>query len=123
MNVTTNCTLKCGCHRILTGPNRRIGELVYCTTHKKAVTIVSNLPEYHVRCRICKYSRKWGQAKLTALTKASSHAVRLRHTVDVYHGNKLEETVGQQHQGTLPGLNDPVIRGGPPRLRKLHEGA
>lgn len=119
MNVTTNCTLNCGCHRILAGTDRRIGEQVYCTTHKKVAIIVSNLPEYSVRCQQCKYSRRWGQAKVTALTKATSHSIRLHHAVDIYHGDKLEERVGKQYQPTLPNLNDPVIRGGPPSLRKL----
>ena len=117
-NVTTNCKLNCGCYRILAGPNRRIGEEVYCTHHKKAVIIMSTLPEYSAVCRNCRYSRKWGQAKVTALTKASAHSIRHHHQIDVYHGDRIIEEVGKGQQLSLPKMNDPVIRGGAPRLRK-----
>lgn len=39
---------------------------------------------YSFRCRNCQYARQYGHAKLTALTKATSHALRLSHIVDVW---------------------------------------
>lgn len=103
--ITTNCVLTCGCHRILVG-ERRMGEVIYCRTHKRETVIVSNLPEYWAVCQWpkCKYSRPYGQAQLTALTKGSTHSIKYRHTVEVYHGRVLVETLGAHHQPTLPGL-------------------
>lgn len=96
--LTTNCLLNCGCHRILAGRYRRIGEILYCIIHQRTATIVSNLPEYKAKCLNCRYSRRFGQAKLTALTKGTAHSIRYRHRVNVYHGTKLEEEIGRSHQ-------------------------
>lgn len=40
--------------------------------------------QYRVRCRDCRFGRFYGMAKLTAHVKATSHALRLMHTVDLY---------------------------------------
>lgn len=107
--VTTNCLLSCGCHRILAG-QITLGASVNCTEHGP-VLVRSSLPEYRVRCQNCRYARKWGQARLTALTKASSHALRNNHRVDVWHGERHVETTGRGYrQPTLPEINDPVLR-------------
>lgn len=104
--ITTNCILSCGCHRILVG-NRRMGEVIHCRTHRRTAVIVSNLPEYWAVCQWpkCRYSRPYGQARLTALTKGSTHSIRHHHTVHVLHGSQLVEEIGAHHQETLPGLN------------------
>lgn len=38
---------------------------------------------YWVKCRNCRYSRGFGFAPLTARTKATSHALRLGHEVEI----------------------------------------
>lgn len=104
--ITTNCILGCGCTRILAG-NRRMGESVYCALHKRSVPVTSNLPEYRSVCQKpkCRYGTRYhGQAPLTAVVKGSTHSVKYRHTVYVYHGDVLHETIGVHHQPTLPGL-------------------
>ena len=105
--LTTNCVLGCGCTRVLVGA-RHLGETIYCRLHKKVVPVTSNLPEYRAVCQKpgCRYgTRYFGQAPLTAVTKASTHSVKYRHTVYVYHGDVLHETIGVQHQATIPGLD------------------
>jgi hypothetical protein len=107
--LTNNCKLSCGCYRVLTG-TQRMGTRYYCSLHKKAVTILSTLAEYVADCLDCRYRRKWGQARLTALTKASAHSIRMHHRVDVYHGDTLVEEIGRSQQLHLPTINDPVLR-------------
>lgn len=104
--ITTNVVLSCDCHRILVG-ERRIGEVLYCRTHRRTAVVVSNLPEYWAICQWpkCRYSRPYGQAQLTALTKGTVHSIKKHHPVDVYHGQKLVEHIGTHHQPTLPGLS------------------
>jgi hypothetical protein len=104
--LTTNCVLSCGCHRILVG-ERRMGEVIYCRTHRREAIITSNLPEYWAVCQTprCKYSKPFGQAPVTAVTKGSTHSIKYRHTVHVFHGHKLVEEIGSHHQQTLPGLS------------------
>lgn len=98
--ITTNCVLTCGCARVLVG-ERRMGQTIYCRIHQRVVIIVSNLPEYRSVCQQprCGYGTRYhGQAPLTAVTKASSHAVRYRHVVLVYHGSVLHEECGSAHR-------------------------
>lgn len=120
MSHTINALLSCGCHRILVAPVR-LGQQKHCTEHG-VVRVTSNLPEFYIKCLDCRYGRKYGQARLTAEVKATSHGMRLKHRVQIWHGNKLLETTGRGYdQPPLPEMNDAVIRGGPKRLRKLHE--
>jgi hypothetical protein len=51
-------------------------------------------PEYRVRCTECRYSRGYGSARITALTKASKHALQKRHKVNIWLGRKVIETAG-----------------------------
>lgn len=42
---------------------------------------------YNFKCQRCRYARKLGHAKLSAETLATSHALRLGHTVHVWESN------------------------------------
>lgn len=42
---------------------------------------------YNFKCQNCRYSRKYGHAKLSAETIATSHGLRLGHTVFVWESN------------------------------------
>lgn len=67
---------------------------------------VLEIQEWKIVCHNCKYSRRFGQAALTAQTRASAHACKRQHTVDVYYYGELQhvsETVTQ----TLPIFDAP----------------
>jgi hypothetical protein len=78
--------------------------------HKTPSTIVTLVAEFHARCRKCKYSKPFGAARITALTKASAHGRRTGHEVDVYQGAELIETVCQQRQRPKPRVSTPPLR-------------
>jgi hypothetical protein len=75
-----------------------LGSETYCVRCQKVVRVASHAPEWVIHCDGCKYSKKWGQAKMTAFVYASKHANRRNHKVRVYHGSELIETIGQGAQ-------------------------
>jgi hypothetical protein len=116
--LTTICILSCECKRIFVGPVR-IGQQRYCNLHKSPSTIVTTVVEYRAKCRKCKYSKPFGAARITALTKASAHGRRTGHEVDVYQGEELIETVCQLRQRPKPRVSTPPLtRQGPSPVRE-----
>lgn len=63
---------------------------------------------YAVKCRNCRYSRGYGNAPLTADTKAASHSVRKMHTVDVIESDLVTLTnrtaASYDHSESRPAL-------------------
>lgn len=115
---TTICILSCECKRILAG-TPRIGQQYYCTLHKSASTITQLVAEYRARCRRCKFSKPFGAARVTALTRASAHARRTGHEVDVWQGEELVETVGLLRQRPAKRVSTPPLtRQGPSPVRE-----
>jgi hypothetical protein len=83
-----------------------LGSETYCARCQAVSRVVSHAPEWVIHCDGCQYSRKWGQAKLTALVYAGKHANKKHHKVRVYHGSELIETVGKGAQLALD--DDPL---------------
>jgi hypothetical protein len=102
----TIVTYTCGC--VSTPPRHLlpppIGEDAYCLYHERNVLVAKCVGEYVTRCRRCNRGRYhyYGTAKLTALTKASTHAIRNRHRVEIWHGSELVEEVGPDVPGQMP---------------------
>ena len=99
----TIVTYTCGC---FTTPPRHIlpmpiGEDAYCLYHERTVQVMTHTGEWVTRCRRCHRGRYqyYGAAKLTALTRASAHAGRTRHQVEVWHGAELVEVTGPDVPG------------------------
>lgn len=63
---------------------------------------------YAVKCRNCRYSRAYGNAPLTADTKAAAHSLRKMHTTDVIVSDliTLTNSVGAtyDHSESRPAL-------------------
>lgn len=51
---------------------------------------------YSIKCRRCRYSRVYGNARITAETKAVSHSLRMGHIVDI-HLTDLETLTSTVH--------------------------
>ena len=102
----TLVTYTCGCisthnRHVLPAP---IGDDAYCMSHQKTVQVAKHTAEYVTRCRKCTRSKYhyYGMAKVTALTKASAHAIRTRHQVEIWHGEELVEVTGPDAPGQMP---------------------
>lgn len=105
--VTCNAILDCGCTRHLEGKAKE-GSEYYCIWHKRIVIVVKAETEYVVDCVDCTFRRRRGQAKFTAQSDASRHALTRRHRVNIFYGAKLMHTVGKQTtQLTLDSIDDP----------------
>lgn len=57
---------------------------------------------YTIKCRQCIYTRAFKNARQSALIKASSHAIRKGHTIDVYLDGKHVSTSHAQVKGQQP---------------------
>lgn len=102
----TIVTYTCGCsstpaRHILPAP---IGRDFYCLAHGRTVQVMVHTSEWVTKCRLCRRGRYhyYGAAKLTALTQASTHAIRTRHQVEVWHGTELVEVTGPDVPGEKP---------------------
>lgn len=102
----TLVTYTCGC---ISTHNRHVqpapvGDDAYCLYHDRTVLVAKHTAEYVTRCRTCKRPKYqyYGMAKVTALTKASAHAIRTRHTVEIWHGEELVEVTGPDAPGQMP---------------------
>lgn len=64
--------------------------------------------EWHVRCKSCTYARRFGQARITALTAADKHSRRYPlHAVQVLKNDYVVEyRIPERMMQTLPGLAD-----------------
>lgn len=94
-------TLTCGCVKSATGMGVKIPALdaeMYCVKHKTVATVEKVEPEWSIQCAICRHTRYYGQARMTAFTYASKHAISRRHAVRIYYGSELKETSGRQYQ-------------------------
>lgn len=60
-----------------------------CDAPREWLTFASVDTGYNLRCRDCRYRRTFGNSRLTCQVKASSHAVRKAHDVEV----RLDTTV------------------------------
>jgi hypothetical protein len=102
----TIVTYTCGC--VSTPPRHvippPIGEDAYCMYHERVVMVAVHAAEWVTRCRRCNRNRYhyYGAAKLTALTKATAHAGRTRHSVEIWHGGELVEMTGPDVPGQIP---------------------
>lgn len=98
---TAQGVLSCGCFVTFEQANLTLGSETFCRRCQKVVRVSSHAPEWVIHCDGCRYSRKYGQAKLEAVVYASKHANRKHHKVRVYCGAELVETIGQGKQLTF----------------------
>lgn len=91
----TQVELSCGHSLFYNPPVPKIGDDIYCRTGCGTVAVVDIKAEWRTKCTECRYSRSWGQAELTARTKASAHALRNNHTVSVLLGNDVQNLVNE----------------------------
>ena len=69
-----------------------IGDTVYCHRCRDYRDVVVLQSDYAVRCRGCKYGRKFGRAMWAADQSARKHGELRGHVVDRYDGTTLEWT-------------------------------
>lgn len=70
-------------------PPRR-GELIWDIRCGKYQRVLSSAPEYRIRCRTCRYARKFGQARVTAEMKAAGHRGKHpSHTIELLNGYEV----------------------------------
>lgn len=86
-NNLVTATLVCG-HMFTTNVERLFANHTFpcfaCDNNPREwVTFQSCDTGYNLRCKDCSYARTFGQAFTTARVKASSHAVRKAHAVEV----------------------------------------
>lgn len=74
--------LECGCVTIFPSPIPMIGDALTCSVHGGTTRVSS--PEWFIRCQDCRYSKGFGNARLTAETKASAHSCKRGHTLKVW---------------------------------------
>jgi hypothetical protein len=95
--------LDCG-HAVIF-PNRyapKLGEETYCRECNTMSIATSVLKEIRMRCTECGYGRLFGQAMMTAESKAISHGLRLNHTVAIYRGDDVIKLIHEHdNQNTL----------------------
>jgi hypothetical protein len=101
--VTASILLDCK-HRLnVRGIPPSIGSEIRCRKCGEVRLVDIAQAEYRARCTQCRYSRGYGTARITALTKATKHAIQKHHKVNVWLGRKVIETVGKNvAQLTLP---------------------
>lgn len=99
--------MDCGHTLFFSPPVPAVGDDIYCHHHVSSQKVVRVLAEYRARCTECNYSRRYGQAKLTAATKATTHALAKNHTVALMLGNSVVTLVNEHDQPELVGTEDP----------------
>lgn len=83
-------------------PHPGIGEQVYCSRCARyQVVWQKSPPEYRIKCENCRFGKSYGQAKLTAETKAAVHATHRQHTVTVFNGLEVLHTFRHVHEDQL----------------------
>lgn len=106
--ASVSATLSCGDYLSFSRPFPKVGETLWCTKCRTEQSVVKVDPEYMIRCRSCRYSRRCGRAKLTAHTFASKHALSRAHVVVVLLGDRIVHTSGSQdRQLTFEALDPP----------------
>ncbi len=104
---TRTVILSCGHSAIMAQPVPKIGHTILCGRCREPANVRRLIDEWAIRCRDCNYSRLYGESELTARTKASSHALRKHHIVDVMQGRSIRSTSGKQDRQTvILGLDD-----------------
>lgn len=79
------------------------GQQVYCRRCDQYRDVIGTVPQYHVRCLGCSYSRMFGQDLDTARAKGSRHVIKKEHEVFISLGGEHVETISQNgSQGELP---------------------
>lgn len=93
-NVLHITLLSCSCTRSFAiRPNPR--DEVYCPRCNKTVRVVNaQSAMWKIKCQDCRYAANFGAAPLTAHVKASSHAIRKHHVVEVIDSEGWAELVG-----------------------------
>ena len=92
--VMAGALLDCKHKLNMRGAPPKVGDDIWCPRCGEVRIVDSAQPEYRVRCTQCRYSRGYGSARVTALTKASKHALQKRHKVNIWLGRKIIETSG-----------------------------
>ncbi len=89
--------LDCKHTAFYTNAEPAIDEIVYCRKCNGFRVVVEGKTEYKVTCRNCRYSSKFGAARLNAEGAAVRHRApssRSHHIVDVILGRKIVQTYG-----------------------------
>lgn len=89
-------TLSCGHSTLWGAPWPKFGETVYCRRCVDYRRVRSVIDEYRVRCGQCPLSRAYGQDLEGAQRVASRHVMKFSHTVTVWEGNRVVETIAPQ---------------------------
>ena len=101
----TNVILVCK-HTLLFKANPPlVGEIVWCLKCRKDVAVTDSTPEWSIKCRTCRYSEQFGQARLNAEIAAGTHRRRKgkeRHVVALLNG----VAVVRVYDGRMPTLDD-----------------
>jgi len=90
-------------------PGPSIGDEVYCQRCRDYRHVVALQSDYTLKCRGCRYGRKFGRAMFAADASARRHGESKGHTVDRYDGSTLQWTYvpGGPEQLTIDAAEDP----------------
>lgn len=89
--------LLCGHAMFFTQPMPRVGDELLCPSCRTASPVTAIEDEIRIRCTQCRYSRGFGQGRLTADTYASKHATTRRHKIEVVQGSTVLTVMGAHH--------------------------
>lgn len=75
-------------------PWPKVGDEVMCVRCRKSTTVFELAEEWRNKCDNCRFGRTLGSdAKLRTIQSAMGHATKFGHSVRVFYGNDLRETV------------------------------
>lgn len=80
-------------------PVPKIGDQLFCVLCDRYVSVMGHVDEWVLKCTECNYTRRYGQAQLTAETMAAKHGATKNHTVALWHGEKVDHLV---HEHATP---------------------
>lgn len=86
--------LSCGCTKSF-GVRPEARDELYCVRCAKTVHVVNTeSAQWKISCQGCRYARNFGAAPLTAHVKATTHAIRRHHVVEIIDSDGWCELVG-----------------------------
>jgi hypothetical protein len=75
-------------------PWPKVGDELICNRCRTGVTVFAVAEEWRNKCDQCRFGRTLGSdAKTRTIDSAMGHATRFGHTVKVYYGESLQETI------------------------------
>lgn len=84
-----SCMIVLECKHIISSDVGNFNEEAYCHKCRDMKRVVEKHMDYVVRCTVCRYSRRFGGARVNAEYAMCRHAAKTGHTVVVVLGNMV----------------------------------